>query len=154
MGSEGERLAATPAEPPPGYLTVARRQVLAVVCCRVQVRVHNRGVQSGNRLDGCLLRGKLARTSAAWPKTGQQVRCNHNETLCSQFIGHLLGPVAETEDLMDQHHNRRFVFHLWIHHKSLHRAVAVLERNVFMMAWRSFKPGFGPVLSLQGNCGR
>jgi hypothetical protein len=69
----------------------------------------------------------------------------------SQLVGHLLGPIAETEDLVNQNHHRSLGFHLGVNHQGLNGAAAVLQCDIFTVARGSVEAGLGPVLRVQGN---
>ena len=71
--------------------------------------------------------------------------------LCSQLVRHFLGPIAEAEDLVNEDNHRSFRFDLGVDHERLDGAVAVLERNILVMAGRGFEASPGPVLRVHGR---
>ena len=150
MRREGERLSAAPAEADGGDLAVAGRNLLRVIGCRIQVGEHAVRIKRGDGLHRRVLAGELAGPAAIGAEARKQVGRHHDITLRGQFIGHLLSPVGQAEDLVDKHHHRDFSLYFGIHHEGLHRAAAMVQCHVLMVARRGFQAGFRPVLCLSG----
>src|SRR6516162_2645150 len=49
---------------------------------------------------------------------------------------------------MDHYYRSRFVLDFGMDKERLHFAIAVLDFDEFLMSWRFFEPGFGPILSI------
>ena len=151
MGGKGEGLAAAPAEADRGDFAVGCRKVLAVVGRGIEIGIHAVRVQTGDGFHRCVLAGEFAGPAAIGPETGEQVGGNDDEALCGQFVGHLLGPVAKAEDLVNEDDHGGFGFNLGVDHEGLNGTIAVLERHVLVVARRCFQAGFRPVLRMDGS---
>ena len=134
--------------PTDSHFAVGGRKLLAVVGGGIEIGHHLVRIQSGDGFRGRIPVGKRLGATAIRPKAGEQVRRDDDEALSGKFIGHLFGPVAEAEDLVDENDDGSFVLDLGIDDEGLQAAVAVLESDVLVMSRRSIEPGLGPVLSL------
>src|ERR1700722_2342054 len=122
--------------------------MLAIICGRIEVSSHAVRIQPGDGLGDRILTRKLAGSATVGTKAGEQVGSNDNVALGGEFIGHLLGPVAQAENLVDQDNDRSFGLHFRVDNEGLDRPVAMLDGNVFAMAGRRFEARFRPILSV------
>ena len=97
--------------------------------------------------------GNSLGAAAVGAEAGEQVGSDDDEALRGEFVGHLLGPVAEAEDLVNEDDDGGFGFDFGIDDEGLDGAIAVLEGDVLVMAGRCVEAGFGPVLRLDGSGG-
>ena len=146
MGGEGEGLAAAPAEAGDEELAVGGGQLLAVVGGGVEVGGDLVGGEAGDGLGDRVLRREGVGAAAVGAGAGEQVGRDDDVALGGELVGHLLGPVAEAEDLVDEDDDGGLLADLGIDDEGLHGAVAVLEGDVLAVARRLFEGGFGPVL--------
>jgi len=153
MSCKGKRFAAAPTEADDGDFSIAGGDFLAIVCCGVEVCVDDRCVEAGDRFGGGVHAWEGVGAAAIWAEAGEKVGSYDDESLPGEFVGHLLGPVAEAEDFVDEDDDRGFGFDLGVDDEGLDGAVAVLEGDVLVMARRGVKAGFGPVLRLQRRGG-
>ena len=153
MSGEGEGFAAAPAEAGDGDLAVGGGDFLGVVGCGVEVGVDDGGVETGDGFGGGVHAGEGVGAAVVGAEAGEQVGSDDDEALSGEFVGHLLGPVAEAEDLVDEDDDGGFGFDLGIDDEGLNGAVAVLEVDVLVVAGRGVEAGFGPVLRLEGGGG-
>ena len=101
--------------------------MLCIVGGGIQVGGDGGGVETGDGFDNCVLAGKLAGAAAVGAEAGKQVGRDDDESLRRQFIGHLLGPVGQAEDLVNENDDGGFVLDLGVDDEGLHGAVVVLE---------------------------
>ena len=101
----------------------------------------------------CVLAARGVGAAAVGAGAAEQVGRDDDVALRGEFVGHLLGPVAEAEDLVDEDDDGRFVADFGIDDEGLHGAVAVLDGDVFAVARRFLQRGFGPVLRGQRGGG-
>ena len=141
-------------KPVTAILPLAAGIFFAVVGGGVEVGVDDGGVEAGDGFGGGVHAGEGVGAAAVGAEAGEQVGRDDDEALCGEFVGHLLGPVAEAEDLVDEDDDGRFGFDLGIDDEGLDGAVAVLERDVLVVAGRGVEAGLGPVLRLDGAAAR
>jgi len=146
VGGEVEGLATAPAEARDEELAVGRGQALAVVGGGVEVGGDDGGIERGDGLGDGVLAGEGIRSAAVGAEAGEQVGRDDDEALRGQLVGHLLGPVAEAEDLVDHEDDWRPLADLGIDDEGLHGPVAVLDGDVLAVARRLLQRRFGPVL--------
>ena len=139
-----------PQQKPTSNFAVARRKMLAVVGRGVQIGVHAVGIKAGDGFHHCILAREFTGAATVRTEAGEEVGSDDNVALCGQLIGHLFGPVTETEDLVNENDHRGFRFDLGVDHEGLDGTIAVLKRNVLMVAGRCFEAGFRPVLRVDG----
>ncbi len=152
MSGEGEGLAPSPAEACDGDLAVGGGDLFGVVGCGVEVGV-DYGWRRGPRRLWCCRRlaGEGVGAAAVGAEAGEEVRRDDDEALAGEFVGHLFGPVAEAEDLVDEDDDGGFGFDLGIDDEGLNGAVAVFERDVLVVARGGVEARFGPVLRMKGS---
>ena len=153
MSGEGEGFATAPAEADDGDFAVGGGDFLAVVGCGVEVGVDDGGVEAGDGFGGGVHAGECVGAAAVGAEAGEQVGSDDDEALAGEFVGHLLGPVAEAEDFVDEDDDGGFGFDLGIDDEGLDGAVAVLEGDVLVVAGRCVEAGLGPILRLDGSGG-
>ena len=134
VGGEGECFTAAPAEAGDSEFSVGGGEMLAVVGGCIEVSGDDVGVEAGDGFDGVVLAGEGVGAAAVGAEAGEQVGCDDDEALCGEFVGHFFGPVAEAEDLVDEDDYGCFPFDFGVDDEGLNGAVAVLERNVFVVA--------------------
>ena len=86
-------------------------------------------------------------------EAGDEVGSDDDEALPGEFIGHLFGPVAQAEYLMNENNDGGFAADLGINDEGLDGAVVVLELDIFVVARRGLEPRPGPILCRGGNGG-
>jgi hypothetical protein len=153
MSGEGEGFSSSPAEACDGDLSVGGGDLLCVVGCGVEVGVDHGWIKPGDRFGGGVGAGEGIGRAVVGAEAGEKVGGDDDEALCGEFVGHLLGPVAEAEDLMDEDDDGGFGFDFGINDEGLNGAVAVLEVDVLVVAGRGVEAGLGPVLRMEGGCG-
>ena len=153
MSGEGEGFAAAPAEANGGDLSVAGGNLLGVVGGGVEVGGDDGGVEAGDGFDGGVHAGEGVGAAAVGAEAGEEVGGDDDEALSGELVGHLLGPVAEAEDLVDEDDDGGFGLDLGVDDEGLDGAVAVLEGDVLVVAGRGVEAGLGPVLRVQGSGG-
>ena len=153
MSGEGEGFSATPAETDDGDFAVGGGDFLAVVGCGVEVGVDDSCVEARDGFGGGVHAGEGVGAAAVGAEAGEEVRCDDDEALSGEFVGHLLGPVAEAEDLVDEDDNGGFGFDFGIDDEGLDGAVTVLEGDVLVVARRGVEAGLGPILRMDGSSG-
>ena len=94
------------------------------------------GSSAGDGFGDGVLAGEGVGAAAVGAGAGEQVGRDDDVALRGEFVGHLLGPVAEAEDLVDHDDDGRLLADLGIDDEGLHGAVAVLEGDVLAVAWR------------------
>src|ERR1700722_5818192 len=151
MSGEGEGFSSAPAEANSSDFAVSGRNLLCVVGCGIEIRSNGIRVKARYGLRGGVLAGEGVGAAAVGAEACEEVGGDDDEALRGEFVGHLLSPVAEAEDLMNEDDDRSLVFDLRVDDKSLNGAVAVLKRDIFMVAGRGFEAGLCPVLCLRGR---
>ena len=153
VSGEGEGFASTPAEAGDGDLAVACGNFFGVVGCGVEVCVDDGGVEAGDGFGPVVARaGEGVGAAAVGAEAGEEVGGDDDEALASEFVGHLLSPITEAEDLVDEDDDGGFGFDLGVDDEGLDGAIAMFEGDVFVVAGRGVEAGFGPVLRMEG-CG-
>lgn len=153
VGREGEGLTTSPAETCDCDLSVGGGDGLGVVGCGVQVGVNDVGVETGDGFRRGVHAGEGVGAATVGAEAGEEIRGDDDEALGGQFVGHLFGPVTESEDFVDKDDDRGFVFDLGIDDEGLDGAVAVFKRDVFVVAWGGFEAILRPVLCMQWRGG-
>ena len=153
VGGEVEGLATAPAEARDEETAVGRGQFLAVVGGGVEVGGDDGGIERGDGLGDGVLAGEGIGSAAVGAEAGEQVGRDDDEALRGELVGHLLGPVAEAEDLVDHEDDGGLLADLGIDDEGLHGAVAVADGDVLAVARRFLQRRFGPVLREQRGGG-
>jgi len=146
VGCEGEGFPATPAEADGGDLAVACGNLLCVVGYGVEIGIDALGIETGYSFGGGVHAGKFAGAAAVGAEAGEKIGSDDDEALGGELVCHLLGPVAEAEDLMDKNDDGCLLLDLGVDDEGLDGAVAVFDRGVFVVAGRGFEAGLCPVL--------
>ena len=153
VGGEVEGLATAPAEACDEELAVGRGQPLAVVGGGVEVGGDDGGIERGDGLGDGVLAGEGVGASTIGAEAAEQVGRDDDEALSGELVSHLLGPVAEAEDLVDHEDDRGLLADLGIDDEGLHGAIAVVDGDVLAVARRLFQRRLGPVLRDQRRSG-
>src|SRR5215469_4671386 len=151
VGGEGEGLCTAPAESGDCNLAIGGREFLAVIRGSVEIGEHFRWIEGRDGFDAVVLTGDLGGASAVGTVAAEEVWRNDDEALAGEFVAHRLGPVAETEDLVNQDDDGYLALYLGVDDERLDHAVIVLEGDVFAVARRGFETSLGPVLRLRGE---
>src|ERR1700722_3383053 len=153
MSGEGEGFSSAPAEANSSDFAVSGRNLLCVVGCGIEIRSNGIRVKARYGLRGGVLAGEGVGAAAVGAEACEEVGGDDDEALRGELVGHLLGPVAEAEDLVDEDDYGGFGLDLGVDDEGLDGAVAVFDGNVLVMAGRGFEAGLGPVLCLQTGSG-
>ena len=153
VGGEGEGFSAAPAEADGGDFSVGGGNLLSVVGCGVEVSSDDGWIEAGDSFGGGVLTGEGIGRAVVGAEAGEEVGRDDDEALSGEFVCHLLGPVAEAEDFVNEDDRGGFGFDLGIDDESLDGAAAVLEVNVLMVTGRGVEAGFCPVLRVKGGGG-
>ena len=153
MSSEGEGLSSTPAEARDGDLSVGCRNLFGIVGCGVEISVDYGCIEAGDGFGGGVHAGEGVGAAVVGAEAGEEIGCDDDEALSGELVGHLLGPVAEAEDLVDEDDDRGFGLDLGIDDEGLNGTVTVLEGYVLVMAGGGVETSFGPVLRVEWGCG-
>jgi hypothetical protein len=151
MGREGEGLAASPAKAGGDEGAVGGGDLFSVVSGGVEVGENLVGVEAGDGLRSCVHAGEGVGVAAVGASAGEQIRRDDDVAGGGEFVGNLLGPVGEAEDLMDEDDDRDLLADLGVDDEGLHRAVAVFDGYVLAVAWRGVEPGLCPFLGVDGE---
>jgi len=153
MSGEGEGFSAAPAETDDGDFAIGGGDFFAVVGGGVEVRGDDGGVEAGDGFGGGVHAGEGIGAAVVGAETAEEIGGDDDEALAGEFVGHLLGPVAEAEDFVDEDDDGGFGFDFGIDDEGLDGAVAVLQGDVLVVARRGVEAGLGPVLRLDGSGG-
>jgi hypothetical protein len=151
MGGEGEGFSSAPAEACDGDLSVGGGDFFGVIGGGVEVGGDDCGVKTGDGFGGGVHAGEGIGGAVVGAEAGEEVGSDDDEALRGEFVGHLLGPVAEAEDLMDEEDDGGFGLDFGVDDEGLDGAAAVLEVDVLGVAGRGVKAGLGPVLGVEGS---
>src|SRR5262249_58899623 len=133
---EAKGRAPAPPESADSDLAVAGEQLGNIVGHRVQIPGHLIRRQFLYGLGyGAAIR-KLARTSALWPHSRQQIGSDCDVTSSRQLIGNAAHPVAQSKDFVDDDDGGSFVLGLRIDDEAVDSALAVLDRRPLLVTRR------------------
>jgi len=127
-------------------LPLAEGRPLAVVGGGVEVGGDDGGIERGDGPSDVVLAGEGVCSAAVGAEAGEQVGRDDDEALGGELVGHLLGPVAEAEYLVDHQDDGGLLADLGIDDECLHGAVAVAEGDVLAVARRFLQRRLGPIL--------
>src|SRR5207244_12766043 len=119
---------------------------LSVVGGGVGIGGDDCGVEAGDGFGGGVDAGEGVGVAAVGAEAGEEIGSDDDEALSGEFVGHLLGPVAEAEDLVDEDDDGGFGFDLGVDDEGLVGAAAVREGDVVVVAGRGVAEGVGAVV--------
>ena len=83
--------------------------------------------EAGDGFGGGIHAGEGIGVALVGAEAGEKIGGDDDEALAGEFVGHLLGPVAEAEDLVDEDDDGGFGFDLGVDDEGLDGAAALDE---------------------------